>query len=374
MSNRTVMRRYMHGGGVQSTPASGNVAPLIPALFGKDKVTGGLQVGPDGRVQYTPAEGSSGFLGNWSRGQAGQMNDQILKAMMLQQMSGDTQLANTKEQGVQARMTQAQRNEFDKAMAEGNHQKAIEILQKTAAENRETKRSEQSGELMTKQGLVPNSANERVLDETTRDQTIKNVANKGIMAGTELELRNRALTGPKMPEAIERGMLATEMMPEAQFKLLSSVQAGPNQSVFQPGDTMGVGYNQFRGPSISEQTTMEGGFVNPLDPTAPPMNQKPVTRSVQTAPAGISPINTPRPLPSPEEVAAARAKRLAAEQERVETDADTTVPMNWNPGVSLNGVSAVPPNMQQSLTATPQTQAPTIQDIMRLINQFGPRQ
>jgi hypothetical protein len=264
MSNRQMARIYSGAGNV-GFPSVGNPdeAGLLTKLFGKDAISGGPSIGPDGKVVYGEYNGSSGFLGGHSRNQASQLN-QALKMMMLQQQLQESGLINVEN-------------------ARGKN-----TIANTQEQGKNT-----LAEVRTKQQADVLGRKDIPLDDTNL-ASFNSKVTPHLLTGAEIGAQNEIgrqgwmkdrYADPASKAAFLRGMIANDLTPEARnFNAMTVPVAKDSMTLFP--EVPGMNYSTARGPTSNEENTIVGGITDPK--TGVTMGGKPFNRSY-TNPGFVSP-------------------------------------------------------------------------------------
>lgn len=237
MSNR--QNAYRYGGSGGSSNGWENIGALLPMLLGKDKVSGGFQTGPDGQVVYTPYQGSKGFLGGGSRGEADALNRAILQAQYIQQLQQQAALAQQKEanRGMLEVEKERAKSAADIEKARSDYrfyeQNQKDITAKEEADRKhaqliEAEKLRQALDILKQFGATATALPN--YETTVNPLAVSNAQKTALNQGSNLAQMAKAIEAPGSQEALTRGLQAERLAPE--FKNISQIPAIPPNSLF----------------------------------------------------------------------------------------------------------------------------------------------
>lgn len=249
-----------------SSSGGQNFGSVIKALFGKDDISGGPQIGPDGKIIPTPYQGNKGFLNRDSRAKAEDLNNAMMLQAYMQQLQtqgnleaeklrGSSQLDVEKERGNQQRLTQSEKAKLDEAIATGNHAKAIEILNKSSENTIKETRNADNSKLLTSSGIPMNDQNLAVYDQALSDPRISNALAKENMQANWIQ-------SPEAQPAFNRGQTANALSPVFNNMKTGSFFTAPNNSTYVPNE-QGTDFNQYEGAIVEQAPYLaDPGFTS----------------------------------------------------------------------------------------------------------------
>lgn len=303
MSSRANIARY--GGSVR--PYNGpSILESIARMTGKDRVTGGPQIqtmpGGDVSTQWSPYTAGSGFLSRGARSQADAMNAAIAEALFLNQEQNKGRMGEIKEQGNQARITNADVNKLNQD---------IERLKSELAQKEQI--LQQNLGVASKLGVTARSPQDlEVMAQALNDPTIQ-------AALQQIQMRTDTLNTQEGREAYRQGTIGSLQAPVIDNIAKSRFQTPPATintmpevskegmiNVASPGKQT-TGLLPFS-EEVQNMIQQPGGFVTPGDvtrrtgysiPRPPQFRQNTGTNAPVSAPAPIAlppaPIQTTPP-------------------------------------------------------------------------------
>ncbi len=248
--NKTGDQLFGKRDGQQQGGSSGG---LIPQLFGQDKISGGqLTTGADGQPSFTPYQGSKGFLGGSSRARALELNQPLL----LQQLQGMQQSAQSKQQSSQKQIEDKLSNELAEHLM--SSKQFLDMASKAGVTGDDFKQYA---------GAVAKEAASNLIQQQ-----------RNIGAG---------LQSSDVKQAIKQQLIAEAQSPDAVNRQRLQLQTGMGGIATQPG-AMGIGNEVIKGATPGGQSTQIVG-TGPRDPkTGQPMMLTPVTTISPTQPGSAS--------------------------------------------------------------------------------------
>lgn len=292
---------------------------LIAQIAGKDKVSGGPTIDAEGNVVIQPHTGSSGWLGAGSRERARQLDANILPQIYAAQNEANNRLKI--QQLVNSGNLDAETLRGIVALQERSlaNQGTIQNTKAQGKEARRTKRSGDTSEMLTKNGIIPDENSIASYSKSVNPNLIANSAN---LAG----LQARASADPSMRRIVKQGLQASLYAPVVDniSKLRTPVDANSSVALF--GGT-GNYEGMINGPLQQQEVNTT------IDPVTGMAKDSKVVNSY----SGSSFNRTPTE----------KAKRLAENAGNVGSSGDVSQPTNFNSFVP----SFVSPQYQEKLNS-----------------------
>ena len=291
MSSRQNFFRYggaEDGNDFLASLGLGAIFPMISEIAGKNNITGGFSQSPDGKVQFQPYQGSSGFLGKRSQREAAARNDayfankqqqdaDLQTRLEEQKLRNQGQLDNTKLQGEnafylqnQADITADERAAKDRAHAEQMTRLATMV------------------KMLSDAGILPDETGQNKYRQQLEDPSIalrrQTLANDTTLGG----MRGNALQSPGMQDALTSGMAAEFQAPVYNNLNRGTIPIPGNSAVLFPSN-LGLNLGMAQGPQIGEDvSTDEFGKATVRRTVKPPIlpRTKPIEEesTTETAP------------------------------------------------------------------------------------------